>query len=376
MDLRWNIAMLTMRARRVLKNTGRKLDMVNKERIGFDKTNVKCFNCHKRGHFIRECRAPRNQDNRNIEPIRRTVPVEATTSNALVSQLLMKSGIKSVNAAMQKISKAAVTINTARPVNVAHPIKTMNVAKPWTYFSNLAHSVVRRPINNRTSSKNSKINQKVNIFRAKKINTARQKVVLSVVQGNHVNAVKASACWVWRPKHKVLDHVFRNNCASMSSKRFDYVDAQGRSKSVMAWIPKRNYFSYHYVQGNLQQDLKDKGVIDSGCSRHMTGNKSYLTDYEDFNGGFVAFGGIENLIDLKVKVIRCDNETEFKNRVMNQFCKIKGIKREFSVARTPQQNGVEKRKNRTLIEAARTMLADSKLLTTFWAEAVNTACYV
>ncbi|GJS74483.1 ribonuclease H-like domain-containing protein [Tanacetum coccineum] len=61
---------------------------------------------------------------------------------------------------------------------------------------------------------------------------------------------------------------------------------------------------------------------------------------------------------------------------MNQFCKMKGIKREFSVARTSQQNGVAKRKNRTLIEAARTMLADSKLPTTFWAKAVNTACYV
>ncbi|GJV02255.1 putative ribonuclease H-like domain-containing protein [Tanacetum coccineum] len=85
--------------------------------------------------------------------------------------------------------------------------------------------------------------------------------------------------------------------------------------------------------------------------------------------------GIKNLIDLRVKVIRCDNGTEFKNRVMNQLCEMKGIKREFSVARTPQQNGVAERKNRTLIEAARTMLADSKLPTTFWAEAVNTACY-
>ncbi|GJS53862.1 putative ribonuclease H-like domain-containing protein [Tanacetum coccineum] len=61
---------------------------------------------------------------------------------------------------------------------------------------------------------------------------------------------------------------------------------------------------------------------------------------------------------------------------MSDFCEKKGIKREFSVARTPQQNGVAKRRNRTLIEAARTMLADSKLPTTFWAEAVNTACYV
>nr|GFA65829.1 putative ribonuclease H-like domain-containing protein [Tanacetum cinerariifolium] len=78
----------------------------------------------------------------------------------------------------------------------------------------------------------------------------------------------------------------------------------------------------------------------------------------------------------KVKTIRCDNETEFKNKIMNKFCEIKGIRREFSVARTPQQNGVAKRKYRTLIEAAMTMLADSKLPTTFWAEAVNTACYV
>ncbi|GKB20520.1 retrovirus-related pol polyprotein from transposon TNT 1-94, partial [Tanacetum coccineum] len=61
---------------------------------------------------------------------------------------------------------------------------------------------------------------------------------------------------------------------------------------------------------------------------------------------------------------------------MNQFCGMKGIKREFSVAITPQQNGVAKRKNRTLIKAARTMLADSLLSTTFWAEAVSTAYYV
>ncbi|GJR46461.1 ribonuclease H-like domain-containing protein [Tanacetum coccineum] len=65
---------------------------------------------------------------------------------------------------------------------------------------------------------------------------------------------------------------------------------------------------------------------------------------------------IENLIDLNVKVIRCDNGTEFKNRVMNQFCEMKGIEREFSVARTPQQNRVAKRKNRTLIKAARCLV--------------------
>ncbi|GKE46509.1 putative ribonuclease H-like domain-containing protein [Tanacetum coccineum] len=86
--------------------------------------------------------------------------------------------------------------------------------------------------------------------------------------------------------------------------------------------------------------------------------------------------GIENQFNHKVKIIRCDNETEFKNYEMNQFCGIKGIKREFSNARTPQQNGVAERMNRTLIEAARTMLADSLLPIPFWADAVNIACYV
>nr|GEW07482.1 putative ribonuclease H-like domain-containing protein [Tanacetum cinerariifolium] len=86
--------------------------------------------------------------------------------------------------------------------------------------------------------------------------------------------------------------------------------------------------------------------------------------------------GLENLLSLKVKVIRCDNGTEFKNSDLNQFCGLKGIKREFSVPRTPQQNGIAERKNRTLIDAARILLADSLLPIPFWAEAVNTACYV
>ncbi|GJZ45556.1 retrovirus-related pol polyprotein from transposon TNT 1-94 [Tanacetum coccineum] len=135
-------------------------------------------------------------------------------------------------------------------------------------------------------------------------------------------------------------------------------------------------------------DLQDQGVIDSGCSRHMTWNMSYLTNYEEIDGGYVAFGGnpkggkitgkctiktatkdktsgilksfitgIENLVDHKVNVIRCDNGTEFKNIEMNQFCEMNGILRQFSVARTLQQNEVAERRNMTLIEAARTMLA-------------------
>ncbi|GKB62554.1 putative ribonuclease H-like domain-containing protein, partial [Tanacetum coccineum] len=103
----------------------------------------------------------------------------------------------------------------------------------------------------------------------------------------------------------------------------------------------------------------------------------FLATKDETSGILKSFiTGIENLVDHKVKVIKCDNGTEFKNKEMNQFYEMKGILRQYSVAKTPQQNEVAERRNRTLIEAARTMLVDSRLPTTFWAEAVNTACYV
>nr|GEX16983.1 hypothetical protein [Tanacetum cinerariifolium] len=129
----------------------------------------------------------------------------------------------------------------------------------------------------------------------------------------------------------------------------------------------RPCFSYHKCINDPKKALMDKGVIDSGCSRHMIGNKSYLSDFEEINGGYVAFGGNPKggKISRKGKIrtgesIRSNNGTEFKNNDLNQFCRIKGIKRESSVPRTPQQNGIAKRKNRTLIEAARTMVLVTK----------------
>ncbi|KAJ0533211.1 putative RNA-directed DNA polymerase [Helianthus annuus] len=96
---------------------------------------------------------------------------------------------------------------------------------------------------------------------------------------------------------------------------------------------------------------------------------------ETFDSLMALFKRIENLYQRRIKRIRSDNGTEFKNSKMEEFCDERGILHEFSAPYTPQQNGVAERKNRTLIETARTMLADSKLPINFWVEAVSAACY-
>ncbi|GJX64828.1 ribonuclease H-like domain-containing protein [Tanacetum coccineum] len=116
-------------------------------------------------------------------------------------------------------------------------------------------------------------------------------------------------------------------------------------------------------------------VITDDCTRFCW--VFFLASKDETSGILQTFiRQIENQLSHRVKIIRSDNGTEFKNRDMLEFCGNKGIKQEYSTARTPQQNGVAERMNRTLIEAARTMLADSLLPTTFWAEAVSTACYI
>ncbi|GJS03055.1 ribonuclease H-like domain-containing protein [Tanacetum coccineum] len=132
---------------------------------------------------------------------------------------------------------------------------------------------------------------------------------------------------------------------------------------ILLKIPRKDMYSFNM-----------KNIVPKDTLTCLNG--FFLTTKDETNEILKNFiKEIKNLVDKKVKIIRSDNGIEFKNKVMDDFCKEKGIKREYSVARTPQKNGVAERRNRTLIEASRTMLADSKLPTIFWAKAVSTACY-
>nr|GEX65902.1 uncharacterized mitochondrial protein AtMg00810-like [Tanacetum cinerariifolium] len=389
-----------------------KTDIPKPKSHGNNKNIKPCFICRSLTHMIKDCdyyekklaQTPvRNHAQKgNHQPYARMTHLNPQR-HVVPTVVLTKSKLVPLTAA-RPVPTAVLQPHVTRP----RPAKTIFI-KP--------HSSPRRNINRRPSPKPSKFPPKVTTIKAPKVN------VVKGVQGNWVN-----------PQHA----------------------------------------------------LKDKGFIDSRCSRHMIGNMSYQSDFEAINGGYVTFGGnpkdtkcivlspefkhpdenqvllrvpkenniynvdLKNIAPLKdltclfaketldesylwhrrlshinFKIMnklvkgnlvrglpskvfknnhtcvackkgkqhrascktkhvssvsqplqRSDNGTEFKNQDLNQFCGMKGINREYSVPRTPQQNQIAKRKNRTLIEAARTMLADSLLPISFLAEAVNTSCYV
>nr|GEV12872.1 zinc finger, RING/FYVE/PHD-type [Tanacetum cinerariifolium] len=152
--------------------------------------------------------------------------------------------------------KAATSTSAAKPINTARPKQSVKFSKTRSTFHK-SYSPIRRSFYNATahSIRNS----------AKRVNTARSKVV-SVVKGNGVSAVKTSTGCVWRPRMNAIDQLSKDN----------------------RWICTRVDY------GHPQQALKNKEIADNECSRHMTGNKAYLSDYQEIHdGGFVVLVQVE-----------------------------------------------------------------------------------
>ncbi|GJS21242.1 ribonuclease H-like domain-containing protein [Tanacetum coccineum] len=301
------------------QKTGRKISINGSDTAGYDKSKVECFNCHKLGHFARESRGSRKQDSRNWnqDSSKRTINVEDTSSKAMLAidgagfdwsymaddEVLTNMALmafsdsepefegygpkisKSVsenvsnevrtdapltncnyhqkervafgsnytrvnyNYSAQKAHPSAQrnmvpravlmkngirTLNTARLVNIAHPKTIVYSARPMSCFSKSAQSTVKRLFYTRTSLTKKDLSQKVNTAKGN-FYTARPKAVNTAT-----------------PNTAVVNAVREN-------------------------------------QGHPQQE--DQGYVDSGCSRHMTGKMSYLSDFKEFDGGYVTFRG-------------------------------------------------------------------------------------
>nr|GEY11798.1 hypothetical protein [Tanacetum cinerariifolium] len=339
----------------------------------------------------------------------------------------------------------------------------MNVAQPKrTSFHKLAHSYSKRPFQ-RTSAVRSQFRAPWVLTVNRNFPTVNKKFPIGSTNfftadmGKKGNAVKASACWISKPRQNITTKGPNSNSVSVMFKKYTYIDTQGRLKHItgnISYLSDYEPFDGGYVsfsQGGCK--ITGKGTIKTKCivlgrnfklsddtnvllrthrqhnmysinlnnivphkdliclvakasadecmlwhrrpgKQHKASYKTKLVNSvtkplytlhmdlfdptSDETSGILRnfVTEIENLKELRVKIIRCDNGGEFRNKEMNDFCSWKGIKREFSNARTPQQNGIAIKRNMTLTEAAKTMLADAKLPVTFWAKAVNNACYV
>nr|GEW17796.1 copia protein [Tanacetum cinerariifolium] len=233
MDLKWQMAMLTMRARRFLKNTGRKLNLNGNKTVAFDKTKVECFSFHKRSHFARECKDPRAQDNKNKESTRRNILVETTNSSALRAKEKLETVQKEKDGIQLTVEKLE---NASKSLNKLIDSQIMDNYK----------------------------------------------------KGLGYNAVPPSHTGLFMPPKPDLSYIGLEEFTSepavktLNAKTSEDVPKSQNARRIVKMM--RNL-------GQSTNRITRKGVIDSGCLRHMTGNMSYFIDYEEIDGGYVAFRG-------------------------------------------------------------------------------------
>nr|GFA12345.1 hypothetical protein [Tanacetum cinerariifolium] len=382
MNLRWQMAMLTIRARRFLQKTGRNLGDNRVTTMGFDMSKVECYNCHRKGHFARECRSPKNTRKTVVaEPQRRHVPVKTSTSNALVSQC---DGIKiydwsyqvkeePANFALMAISSSSSSDNKDNIIVLTNEVAGrdhfISIAKQElkeaeTERDDLklkvqpsgGYNVVPLPItgNFMPPKPDLVFNTAPLVVKSDhsafnvQISTSKPAQVMS-----HTTESMAPIIEEWPVEAPILDHTPKPSSSKTNGSRkrknkktcfickgVDHLikDLFTKSKPVSvtaarpisAADPKimaakpRHAHSLHTKNNSIiiryQSPSKffktsnsspkvtaahakvvsaakgktrklDKGVIDSGCSRHMTGNMSYLSNFQKLNGGYVAFGG-------------------------------------------------------------------------------------
>nr|GEW20803.1 hypothetical protein [Tanacetum cinerariifolium] len=362
MDLRWQMAMLTMRARRFLQKTGNFFGDNRVTTMGFDMSKVECYNCHRKGHFARECRSPK--DTRKTvaaEPQRRHVPVETSTSNALVSQC---DGIGSYDWSYQAVEKPANFALMAIPSSISasdNEVKSCSKACSKAYdelhsqydkltidfrksqfdvlsYQAILESVEARLVLSQPNGEYHAVPPPItgNFMPPKPdlvfhiapvaVETAHSAFNVSDSEDeSEPNDPQSAPSFVQTSEHvklfghsaqpveaSILDDTSNSTCSKtnvsaavpkiMATKPRHAHSLHTKSNSIIRRHKPRSKFSKtsnsspkvtaaQAQVGNPQYALKNKGVIDSGCSRHMTWNMSYLSDFQELNGGYVALGG-------------------------------------------------------------------------------------
>ncbi|GJV00573.1 putative ribonuclease H-like domain-containing protein [Tanacetum coccineum] len=371
--------------RETVKNqfTHSKNPKVDKKGLGYGFVTKACFVCGSLSHLIRDCdfhekrmakqaelnnRMRKKSSQREIRTIwnnvqrvnhkNQFVPTAVLTRTGKIPVSMVRaSSTNNVSAARHNFNRQAVPTNAGIKVNTVKP--NVNRVTPKIVFHK-THSPFSRPFNNTTALRSNFSKQKVNTA---EICDKKNKVIFT-----------DSKCLVLSPEFKLPD-----------------------ANQVLLRIPRQNnMYSFNLENivpsGGLACLIANATIDESNKWHRRLGHESntrppvrpnqfswvfFLRTKDETSRILKDFiRQIENQLNQKVKTIRYDNGTKFKNRDFIEFCGSKGIKREYSNAKTPQQNRVAERKNRTLIEVARTMLADSFLPNTFWAEAVSTSCYV
>ncbi|GJT95623.1 zf-CCHC domain-containing protein [Tanacetum coccineum] len=351
MDLKWQVAMLTMRVKMFIKKTGRKLDLNDKETVGFDRTKVECYNCHRRGHFVKECRAPRNQGNRNRDAPRSQISGKDKTGLGYDGQI-NESDLNNIHVNESEVLDSVFDsresdgdhnqvndrFKKGKGYHAVPPPYTGNYMPPGVdlSFAGLDDSVFKSKVSETITSKNSlettafettkdslekpktvrssaplieeweSDSEDENVFKPKEV---KKTVKPSFEKIEFVNARNST---VEKPRKFSQSHKDnKRNWNGLMTQRlgdgfefkkkscFKFVPASVLTKSGQVPILMLARQCSHRAAVSVsaarcrvtQYALQDQGIFDSGCSRHMTGNKSYLTDYQEIDGGFVAFRG-------------------------------------------------------------------------------------
>nr|GEW05162.1 hypothetical protein [Tanacetum cinerariifolium] len=397
------------------QSSGKKISIQGTNVAGFDKSKVECFNCHKMGHFARECRAPRSQDSERRDNYRQGSKVEEQAQKALMAidgeglgysvvpppaAQIYSSPKKDMSwTGLPKFKDDTVTDYSmpAPTIESLNFVMKKNACFNCGDFNHLAYDCRKRVKKGTSRSQN-------NTHKRFTPRPAVHKPYRPPMRpmGSNMNGARPNRTSFNKPccsRHMTSNISYLSDYEPFDGGYMSFcqggykITGKGTIKpdECMIWHRRLGHVNFKtmnkLVRHNLVRGLPTKCFKnDHTCTaclkakQHKASCKSKLVNsvskplhtlYMDLFGptsdetSGILRKFITEIENLKVKIIRCDNGGYFKNKEINDFCSQKRIKREFSNARTPQQNGVAERRNMTLIEAARTMLADAKLPVTF-----------